>query len=391
MNICKKCVLPENFPGIRFYNNGICNFCNEAELYKKPSFSKKLGFSNEAELIQSLEKYRNPNRKYDVLVPLSGGVDSSHALIKIAETYKLKSLAFHYDNGYEDPIATDNAKKLCMALDVDLLIFQQGLSFMKKLWKYTNEFGKGLSVCYVCGNILYLTALEIANQFHIPLVINGYSKGDAEKVNDREEGIRLLQNQIDAFEKSGDKDFINQFINKYKIIEKRINYQSREELEKETDSEKILVVPFYLFQFYQTDKKKKKKEVRKRFDWQPMAYSYPGRTTNCKMVWLNTYADLKKMNYTRYHEEYAGLVRKGEITREQALKDLEFNPPEEIVERLAEEIWLDLDKIEKYENHVSSEKQNPIIKDIKDILISPDERKEQDDFLQSAMNIGEDF
>ncbi len=146
MNICQKCVLPENFPGITFDNKGICNFCNEAK-NKMP----EKDFENEAELIRCLEKYRNPNKKYNVLVPLSGGVDSSHALIRIVEIYKLRPLVFHYDNGYEDSVATDNAKKLCMALDVDLIIFQQGLSFMKKLWKYTNEFGKGLSVCYVCG------------------------------------------------------------------------------------------------------------------------------------------------------------------------------------------------------------------------------------------------
>ncbi len=162
-------------------------------------------------------------------------------------------------------------------------------------------------------------------------------------------------------------------------------------MKKRQIREKILVVPFYLFQFYQTDKEKLKKEVRKRFDWQPMAYSYPGRTTNCKMVWLNTYADLKKMNYTWYYEEYAGLVRKGEIMREQALEDLAFHPPDGIVKRFSQEIGLDLDKIEKRACYVSSEKHNPIIKDIKEILISPDERKEQDAFLQSAMDVGEDF
>ncbi len=65
-----------------------------------------------------------------------------------------------------------------------------------------------------------------------------------------------------------------------------------------------------------------KKNITKYCDWQPMKTSYPKRTTNCEMIWLNTYMDLKKMNYSNYHLEYAELVRKGEITLEQAICDL---------------------------------------------------------------------
>ena len=56
------------------------------------------------------------------------------------------------------------------------------------------------------------------------------------------------------------------------------------------------------------------------------------------MIWLNSYMDLKKRGYTHYHDEYSTIIRAGEMSREQALKDLELQPPEGLLERLAKEI-----------------------------------------------------
>lgn len=63
-----------------------------------------------------------------------------------------------------------------------------------------------------------------------------------------------------------------------------------------------------------------------------MKLTYHKRTTNCEMIWLNTYFDLKRKNYSVYTEEYATFIRKVEITREQAL-----------LEQLSSDICIDLD------------------------------------------------
>jgi hypothetical protein len=56
------------------------------------------------------------------------------------------------------------------------------------------------------------------------------------------------------------------------------------------------------------------------------------------MNWINNYYDFKKRGYSNYHAEYSVLIRKNEMTREQALKDLEFHPPEGLLEKLANDI-----------------------------------------------------
>lgn len=356
MRICESCILPDSYPNIEFDEKGVCNFCKKSDINTVKNRHEIGHIEKEEDLIKKIQALKDHENKYDVLVPISGGVDSSNALIHIVEKFNLRPLAYHNDHGYEDETATNNVKKLCKQLGVDLVIMQQDINFMKKLWKYMNEtYAHGLSTCYVCGNILYLNAIELADKFGIRIIINGYSKGQSAMVNDASGGLNLLEQQLEVIRKSKDKEFLNEFMKKYKCLDKKLNYSSKIDLEDKIPSGKILIIPFYIFPFYKTEKDVLKKRLMEQFDWKPTNTSYPKRTTNCEMIWLNTYMDYKKMNYSMYHEEYAQLVRSGEMTREQALSDLEFNPPEGIVQRLAAEIEVDINKFS--ENKIVKEKQ----------------------------------
>ncbi len=356
MAICKTCVLPDTYEGIEFDENGVCNYCRDAE--KANNHEDSRDFFSEEELAARLAQYRDPRNKYDVLVPLSGGVDSCNALLTIVETFGLRALAFHNDQGYEDPQATENAREICRALDVDLIVAQQEFGFMRKLYKYINESRiTGLNSCYVCGNILYINAIEVADHYGVPLIINGYSKGQSRQINDQNSGIGHLDKMVAMIEATGDSEFANAFMKKFEILDKRIPYRSKQDLQKPPDPGKILFIPFYIFDFYKLDKSALRERIVSRCDWRPMTNSYPRRTTNCFMIWLNSYMDLKKMGYTCYHSEYAEHVRQGEISREQALDDLRFEPPEGLVEKLAREVNMDLSLLENVERPPESEEQ----------------------------------
>lgn len=359
MKICKKCVLPETYPGISFDHSGVCNYCND-HISKSDESGTTTLFSKEEELIEFLQRYKQLHGKYDVLVPISGGVDSSAALINLVNKYGLKPLCFHNDHGYEDEVACSNVKKLCAKLGVDLIIWQHDFRFMKKIWKYLNTSNiKGLSACYMCGNILYLNALELANSFNIKLVVNGYSKGQAHISQDREKGNELLEKMIEVIQQSGDKEFLQEFYQKYSVLNKHRLMKS-EDVKGDIDIEKITVIPFYMFKFYKTDKESLKELCRKTFDWQQMKNTYPKRTTNCQMIWLNTYMDMKKMHYSTYHDEYSSLIREGEMTREQALEDLEFNPQMELIETLSKEIGIDSASINESNQEESMKKRSQV-------------------------------
>ena len=339
---CTRCNLPATYKNINFDSDGVCNYCHEAE--KHTDLKTLLTFDNEEKLIQSLQKFKNESGKYDVVVPLSGGVDSSVTLIRIVQKYNLVPLAFHNDHGYEDPIATENVKKLCKALDVDLVIKQQDLSFMKKLFRYTHAAkSRGLSSCFVCGGFIYANALEIAEAFNVPLVINGYSKGQAFMMDDNSDALELWSGLLEEFQK--DTEFFKEFMRKQEPMGTQVLLKSKNDLENPIPNGKHLVIPFYVFKFNMTDKMALREECEKLFGWQQIETTYPMRTTNCKMVWLNTYVDQCRLGYSMYDEEYAGIVRAGEMSREQALKDLEFNPPMELIRELAKEVGTDIDSI----------------------------------------------
>jgi hypothetical protein len=342
MQICKKCVLPETYPGIKFDEEGVCNFCNEH--HQRGKEKQEELFSSEEELISSLQKYKDLKNDYDVLVPVSGGVDSCCALIKIRETFGLNPLVFHNDHGYEENTASENVKKLCKSLDVDLVIWQHDFEFMKKLWRFViRSQVKGINICYVCGNMIYLNAVEMAHKFRIPLIINGYTKGMIPILSDKGTGREKFNELIGEMLALKDKSFLEKFMKKNERLNQQKMFLAKEDLESGIDPEKVLVIPFYIFNFYQSDKDVLKKVCVDRFDWKPIKTTYPGRTTNCQVNWLNAYIDLEKMNYTFYHDEYSSLIRVGELTREQALKDLEFNPPPGLIEQLTKEIGLDTD------------------------------------------------
>ena len=344
MKICNRCVLPETYPGIRFDDNGVCSLCREYAV--KESQEMQPHFTSPEAVKACLKKYRGLNRKYDVLVPLSGGVDSCFTLIQMVEHFELRPLVFHSDHGWDDPGASRNVENLCREMDVDLLIWKNDMKFMRKLFKYFNESAEpDISACFVCGNMLYLNGLELADHFNIPLVVNGYSKGQAAMMHDIEKAREWYGKMIEVILETGDREFFDQFSRKWEILNRQIIYQARQDLEREVDPEKILFIPLFVFKFYQTDKETLKKICRDRFDWQPIVSSYPARTTNCKMIWLNSYRDLHIRRYTHYHDEYSTLIRAEEMSRDQALKDLELVPPPGLLEHLAEEIGLDLGHI----------------------------------------------
>ncbi len=71
------------------------------------------------EQIVSEMKREGRNKRYDCIIGVSGGTDSSYLLIK-AQEWGLRPLAVHYDNTWNSAIATMNIGKVTAALNIDL-------------------------------------------------------------------------------------------------------------------------------------------------------------------------------------------------------------------------------------------------------------------------------
>ncbi|MHC5075850.1 MAG: ATPase, partial [Planctomycetota bacterium] len=110
MQRCTRCVLPQTVPTIEFNNEGVCNFCI--------NFEKK-DYLGKDKLDQVIEEVRAKGRRYDCIVPISGGRDSAFALYIACRIYNLKTLAVHFDNDFSTKEAELNVKNACEILGVD--------------------------------------------------------------------------------------------------------------------------------------------------------------------------------------------------------------------------------------------------------------------------------
>ena len=91
MAMCKKCINTTNNPAITIDEDGLCNVCRDYEnRFDEKKLDKELEF---------LKKIINSNDKYNCMVALSGGKDSSAMLYSIKK-FGFKPIAFTFKIGY---------------------------------------------------------------------------------------------------------------------------------------------------------------------------------------------------------------------------------------------------------------------------------------------------
>jgi len=119
IQMCSKCIYDANISGISFNMDGVCNYCIQVEELKQQyGTGDARGIKALNDLIVSIKK-SGKGKKYDCIVGVSGGTDSSF-LLALAIEWGLRPLAVHYDNTWNSAIATENIRKVTSKLKVDL-------------------------------------------------------------------------------------------------------------------------------------------------------------------------------------------------------------------------------------------------------------------------------
>lgn len=119
---CQRCVMDTSAPDIHFDVQGICNFCTEyLDTVRQLRQTKIPNESALEQLVRDI-KNRGTGKRYDCIVGVSGGVDSSWVLVQAVEL-GLRPLAVHMDNGWNSNLSVSNISNLIDALDVDLFTY----------------------------------------------------------------------------------------------------------------------------------------------------------------------------------------------------------------------------------------------------------------------------
>ena len=107
MKKCIACLMNSNIKEISFNKEGLCNFCIEFKKYRYFfDKSEKYTKSKLKEISREIRS-QTKNEKYNCLIGVSGGIDSSY-LVYLAKKMNLRTLLVHFDNGWNSVTAIKN-------------------------------------------------------------------------------------------------------------------------------------------------------------------------------------------------------------------------------------------------------------------------------------------
>ena len=135
---CVKCGLNSNCPDIRIDEKGLCNICLEYESYKAIADSYFKTMDDLQDIFQAANNTKK--RKYDCLMLLSGGKDSTYVLYQLVEM-GLNVLVFSLDNGFISDQAKANIQRVVDALKVKHIFGQtpaMNSIFVDSLKRFSN-------------------------------------------------------------------------------------------------------------------------------------------------------------------------------------------------------------------------------------------------------------
>jgi tRNA(Ile)-lysidine synthase TilS/MesJ len=327
---CEKCVLPVSFPGIEFDAEGICNRCRESA-GKRPDEAAKRRLRERFEKLAGGVRGR---RAYDCLAAYSGGKDSSYTLYLLRVRFGLNVLAVTFDNGFLAPHAAVNAERVVRALRIDHIIYRPRFDILRKVFlaaagddffsKKTLE--RASSVCTACMSFAKFGFMRIAIERHIPLVVYGWSPGQAPLTASlfRHNG-RLLRQMQEAvkgpLEAATGEDLAHYFLEEEHLNANEWPYNVSPLAFMDYDEEQVL-------------------GVIRSLGWERPA-GVDANSTNCL---LNSFANkihVERLGFHPYALELANLVRDGILSRDEAISRLEAPEDPETVALVRKRLEID--------------------------------------------------
>ncbi len=116
---CTRCLMDTSDSEIEFDAEGICNHCKR--YFVRAATELRHGPEGKAELEGMIARIKaeGKNKPYDCIIGVSGGVDSTMVAYQ-CKKHGLRTLAVHLDNGWDSELAVSNIAKTLKNLGIDL-------------------------------------------------------------------------------------------------------------------------------------------------------------------------------------------------------------------------------------------------------------------------------
>ena len=327
---CNTCVLPDNYPGIKFDQEGKCNFCTS---YRPIEY---LGAEKLREKIIALKKEskNQVNADYDCVLGLSGGRDSSYLLYFLSKALNLRVLAYSAEHGLIPESTKQNIIKMTDKLKVRSEIQRNDLldKCFEHHWKSwlakPSPAMLGL-LCVGCRVGYDFGILNFARKMRVPVLVEGGTPYEGLHFK-----LNLLRINPNREESSIVRGFINQLARNPKWLSKLScipiqtkefyyhYYRRKKHFHKKLKKAGLVKVrPYNSFIRWKEDEVVA--AIRDEFGWEKSEHSESTWRGDCYVALIRDYFFYKTLGFNDKDDHFSSLIRDGQISREEALRRLD--------------------------------------------------------------------
>lgn len=171
--ICTRCIMDDSSDTtITFDGQGHCSYCNEAMEKLKKSYFPNCNSDSKLLTVINFLKSEGKNKKYDCMMGISGGLDSSYVAYLGTVKYGLRVLAFHVDDGYDTEVSKRNIERLSKLPNLDLKIIAPNAKQFNELTR-AFLFAGVPNIAIPQDNILFAELYKEAKRNHIHYFLSG--------------------------------------------------------------------------------------------------------------------------------------------------------------------------------------------------------------------------
>lgn len=338
LKYCTLCVTPNTRPHISFDNHGVCSACQKAK-EKKTVIDWKSRKKN-------LEKIFNDFKlskagRYDCIIPVSGGKDSTYQVHIVKNKYKLNPLCVTFRTLARTPRGEENLQSMRdMGVDhIDISPNPLGVNSLTKMAFL--QFGD----CSLLDHLaIYSIIPNFALRLGIPLVVWGENPwmeyGGSPKDSDIPRLNRNFLRDHDILKGRHVEEWVQNGLNLEDL--QTMIYPSEEELDA------LNYTPIFLGYYLPWDAKQNV-DIAKKYGFKvrekgPIMGLYDYADLDCMNIVIHHYFKWLKFGFNRVTDNASNEIRKGRLDRETAIKLVRdkdgFKPPKEYIQAFCDQIGI---------------------------------------------------
>jgi hypothetical protein len=343
--ICSRCLLTEETPGIHFDERGVCNYCIDYIPMKT---------EGEENLMRLLDQFRDPSIKYECMICVSGGRDSTYVLWKMVHDYKMRALAVTYQSPFLSKQAQSNVESAVKRLKVDHLYWEYPknahFNTTKKHLKIWGKKPSSIMIPFVCAHCKSwnFQFYKIAREHKIPLIIFGSNPLETASFKKAGFGGARTYGRISNIPNILSKSFKELYSNpsyltaNWGIILKMYLGAGHSTPFMRYRNKDIMVIR--LFDYLKWDEKVVESTIAENIGWKKSSEVESSWRFDCRLDYIRRLMYHSVIGVTELRDLFSKMIREGILTREEAIQRLkkEESIPKSVIDNVLNSFGLTL-------------------------------------------------